>query len=255
MYGRASYPDSKNPWNDITLIATRFDIKSSFEYGAIGPLQDLNEVSRLYSCLSDGTVAETQKRAENAILAMVGGPGILGQLPLGIAAPLREAARTCQLAPPGTWPLFAYRAIGRNDLAASASDEPDTLVRHGYQPLKYFTVSDAPLPFSCFADARRTQLHLGEQFEKSSPKQKLQRAEKSTRSPELNFTSKILQTFDSARIAGWRRLHAFFVPRRFHQSKLWSVPSLGEAFSNSLAIKALNSQAVNMTKQKNTKTK
>lgn len=240
MYGRASNPDCKIPWNGILHIANRFDIESSFEYGDCGPMWAMSEVSRLYQCFSDGTVAETQKRAENAILAMAEGPGVLEHLPLGIAAPLREAARTCQLAPPGTWPLSAYRAIGRNDLAASASDEPDTLVRHGYQPLKYFTVSDAPLPFSCFSDARRTQLHLGEQFEKSSPKQKLQRAEKSTRSPELNFTSKILQTFDLARIAGWRRSHAFFVPRRFHQSKLWSVPSLGEVFFNSLAFKALN---------------
>lgn len=69
------------------------------------------------------------------------GPEFLDRLPLGIAAPLREAARTCQLAPPGDWPLTAYRAIGRNDLAASASDAPDLLYSDGYKPVKDFIVS------------------------------------------------------------------------------------------------------------------
>ena len=66
---------------------------------------------------------------------------LLHLLPLGISAPLREAARTCQLAPPGNWPLDAYRAIGRNDLAASATENPDMLYSDGYRSRKEFIVS------------------------------------------------------------------------------------------------------------------
>ena len=84
------------------------------------------------------------KRAENVVHQMVtqnGGAAAWTELPLGIAAPLREAARTCQLAPPGNWPLDAYRLIGRNDLATSATVNPDAFISKGYKPRKEYIVS------------------------------------------------------------------------------------------------------------------
>lgn len=126
-------------------MATRFGITPAFAFGRTDPLLSLHHLTGIYRCLADNTVSETQKRAENAIFLMVTsrlGSAFLNRLPIGIAAPIREAARTCQLAPPPDWPLAAYRAIGRNDLAASASDAPDLLFNDGYKPVKEFIVSE-----------------------------------------------------------------------------------------------------------------
>ena len=143
LYGRISTPDWKVPWHDVHHILSRFSITPAFDYGVIDPLQELHELSLLYNTLSDGKVTECQKRAENTVYRMVThnrGRDILMDLPLGIAAPLLEAARTCQLAPPGNWPFEAYKAIGRNDLATSAIQNQDFLATGGYKTRKEFIV-------------------------------------------------------------------------------------------------------------------
>ncbi|KAG6856543.1 hypothetical protein H0H87_003362 [Tephrocybe sp. NHM501043] len=140
LYGRISNPDWHVPW-DTQEVAVRFGIAPAFTYGQLDPLSALKHLTDIYKCLADKNVPQTQKRAENAMFLMVNaelGPEFLSRLPIGIAAPLREAARTCQLAPPGDWPLSAYRAIGRNDLAASADDAPDILYNDGYKSVKEF---------------------------------------------------------------------------------------------------------------------
>ncbi|KAL1675835.1 hypothetical protein EV122DRAFT_173564, partial [Schizophyllum commune] len=53
-------------------------------------------------------------------------------LPIGIAAPIREALRTVQLAPPATWSLDLWNYVGRNDLAATAGDNIKLLRSDGY---------------------------------------------------------------------------------------------------------------------------
>ncbi|KAG6853861.1 hypothetical protein C0991_000622 [Blastosporella zonata] len=140
LYGRISNPEWQVPW-DTQEVAVRFGIAPAFIYGQLNPLVSLQHLTDIYKCLADKNVPQTQKRAENAIFLMVNaklGSEFLSRLPIGIAAPLREAARTCQLAPPGDWPLAAYRAIGRNDLAASADDAPEVLFSDGYKPVKEF---------------------------------------------------------------------------------------------------------------------
>ena len=143
LYGRISSPDWKVPWHDLQHIVTRFQITPSLEYGVCDPLRQLHELSLLFNTISDSKVPESQKRAENVIYKMItqNTANLLYFLPLGISAPLREAARTCQLAPPGNWPLDAYRAIGRNDLAASATENPDMLYSDGYRSRRDFIVS------------------------------------------------------------------------------------------------------------------
>jgi anaphase-promoting complex subunit 1 len=136
LYGRISSPDWKVQWHDLQHIVMRFQITPSLEYGICDPLQQLHELSLLFNTISDSKVPESEKRAENAIFKM-----ITHLLPLGISAPLREAARTCQLVPPGNWPLDAYRAIGRNDLAASATQNPDMFYSDGYRSRRDFIVS------------------------------------------------------------------------------------------------------------------
>jgi hypothetical protein len=44
----------------------------------------------------------------------------LDDLPFGIALPIREALRICQMNPPSAWPLAAYELLGRKDLAKMA---------------------------------------------------------------------------------------------------------------------------------------
>jgi anaphase-promoting complex subunit 1 len=144
LYGRISNPDWQVPWHDTHYMANRFGITPGFAYGRLNPLLSLDHLTAIYRCLADNTTLETQKRAENAMFRMVTsrlGREFMSRLPIGLAAPLREAARTCQLSPPGDWPLAAYHAIGRNDLAASASDAPDLLFSDGYKQVKDFIVS------------------------------------------------------------------------------------------------------------------
>ncbi|KAJ7145992.1 hypothetical protein C8R44DRAFT_656033 [Mycena epipterygia] len=153
LYGRISNPDWQVPWHDTQHIATRFHIAPSFAFGRFDPLHTLKKLTSLYKCLADSAEPSSQKRAENAILLMVElniGPDFLNRLPLGVLSPIREAARTCQLAPPSDWPLEAYRAVGRNDVAASASQAPDLLFGDGYKAVKDFI--DPSVPRSTIGD-------------------------------------------------------------------------------------------------------
>jgi anaphase-promoting complex subunit 1 len=148
LYGRISNPEWKVPWYDSQHFSLIFGISPSFAYGRLEPLQYLSQLTTIYSRLADSQVNEGQKRAENAIISVVKaesqiGPEFLRKLPLGVASPLVEAARTCQLCPPGDWSTAAYNAIGRNDLAASANYAPDMLVDDGYRPPKYYIVRGA----------------------------------------------------------------------------------------------------------------
>jgi len=137
LYGRISNPE----WQVPQHLIIQSEITPSFAYGRLAPQTYLHHLTPGYKCLADSTVEGSQKRAENAIHLMVNSPINPSRLPLGIAAPLREAARTCQLSPPGDWSLAAYRAIGRNDLAASATDSPDILFNDGYRTVKDYIVS------------------------------------------------------------------------------------------------------------------
>ncbi|KAJ7075630.1 hypothetical protein B0H15DRAFT_866096 [Mycena belliarum] len=141
LYGRISNPDWQVPWHDTQHIAGRFHILPSFAFGRLDPLSTLKKLTNIYKCLADNTELSSQKRAENAIVCMVNtniGQSFLNRLPLGVLSPIREAARTCQFAPPSDWPVEAYRAVGRNDVAASDSQAPDLLFGDGYKAVKDF---------------------------------------------------------------------------------------------------------------------
>jgi hypothetical protein len=143
LHGHISKPDWKVPWQDVQHIVSRFCITPSFEYGLIDPLRELHELSLLYNSLADDKVPECQRRAENAVSGMVAlsrGRDFIANLPLGIAAPLCEATRTCQLAPPTGWSQEAYQLVGRNDLAASMTNTQDVFVARGYKRRKEFIV-------------------------------------------------------------------------------------------------------------------
>jgi len=144
FYGRINNPDWKLPWYDIRKLASQFKLSPSYAYGKLEPLAYLRQLTLIYRCLADKMVEDSRKRAENAMHLMVShqiGLAFLNVMPLGLAAPLREAARTCQLAPGQDWPAAAYEFIGRNDLAEGANADPGLLNVNGYRAVKEFLVS------------------------------------------------------------------------------------------------------------------
>lgn len=173
-------------------MAIRFGIAPAFAYGRLDPLRALYHLTGIYRCLSDNTVKETQKRAENAVYLMVTsalGPGFVKHLPIGIAAPLMEALRTCQMAPPGDWPLAAYRAIGRNDLAASGSEIPDMLFSDGYRSMKDFFVRRNLIdPAYVYSSLSRGHHNVVEQLARLSTKPEPPHLDRST----LYLASKLI---------------------------------------------------------------
>ncbi|KAH7911788.1 hypothetical protein BJ138DRAFT_869582 [Hygrophoropsis aurantiaca] len=133
LYGRISNPEWEFPSCSTHEFATLFQVTPSFAYGSSEPLQTVKCLTAAYMCLADKTITSTQKRAERTVEMLIqqrgtarSGIQLLDSLPLGIAAPLREAIRTCQLSPPSSWSPDHYELIGRRDLAYSvAQTQPD----------------------------------------------------------------------------------------------------------------------------------
>ncbi|KAJ4490696.1 hypothetical protein J3R30DRAFT_122797 [Lentinula aciculospora] len=144
LYGRISNPEWKVPWFDALELAARFRIHPSYAYGTIDPLESMKKLTVAYMHLADPDVKRSSKRAENAVRQMVN-KGIneefIARLPLGIAAPLREAIRTCQLTPPLDWSQEAYKMISRDDVAASANASPAMILTNGYRSAKEYLTS------------------------------------------------------------------------------------------------------------------
>lgn len=144
LYGRINNPDWNAPWVESYMSALQFKLSASFAYGITEPLVNLRQLTAIYMCLADNKVAESRKRAENALHLLIKTqmrPDAMRYLPVGIAAPIREAARTCQLSPGGDWPTSAYQFIGRNDLAEGLSPTSNLINSHGYRSVKNYIVS------------------------------------------------------------------------------------------------------------------
>lgn len=148
LYGRISNPDWKFPAYETSRLAAMFDIQPSYAFGKVEPLSSLQRLTTAYLCLSDGSITSAQKRAEMTIETLVRmwgtakkGHLFLDSLPLGIAAPLREAIRTCQLSPPPYWQPEHYELIGRRDLAFSVAMVQPVISQPGiYQSAETYIV-------------------------------------------------------------------------------------------------------------------
>lgn len=221
LYGRINNPDWKIPWHDTAALAAFFGLEASFEYGRLEPLANLFLLTRVYMCLADEKVKETQKRADNALQMMIKaglGIGFISNLPLGVAAPLREAARTCQLSPPAEWPVSAYKLIGRNDLAAGASSSPDILFNDGYKTAKDYIVrccahSYHILAHMCSAYRIRPLEEASAIFYHKLP---LLAQVKSKRFQEWNLILRVLLRFGLAKIADLKKSLGCFVRQVYH---------------------------------------
>ena len=104
----------------------------------------LRELTYLFTTFSDYNEPDGRKRAESTVLMMTTnhfGPDYLNLLPLSLSAPLREAARTCQIGPPSNWPTHAYEFVGRSDLTESGKVKGDLVFNDGYRSAKEHLVS------------------------------------------------------------------------------------------------------------------
>lgn len=130
-------------------LGAHFQLEPCFAYGRVEPLPVLAQLTAAYMCLADNAVPDSRRRAENAVVCMAKNKldlEFMRHLPLGVAAPLREAARTCQLMPAGNWSTTAYRLMDRQDLAEGVSSVPDRLYSDGYVTVKAALVSDVQYP-------------------------------------------------------------------------------------------------------------
>ena len=114
----------------LSDLAPHFKSSPSLFYGTVRPTRLTTELLRIYEALSPpatttGT-ATAAARAQQAVLAMDSlgwSPEFLSRLSFGIALPLKEAVRICQLDAPEGWPARAYHLIRRPDLAQQISGQ------------------------------------------------------------------------------------------------------------------------------------
>jgi len=159
LYGRISNPDWRFPSYETPRLASLFDIRPSFAFGNGEPLLSLHHLTTAYLCLADNVVMSALKRAELTVETLVRTWGtaekglfFLDSLPLGIAAPLREAIRTCQLSPPSNWQSEHYELIGRRDLAFSVAEvQPVNFQQGVYRSAETYMVGGVRLcrPIGC----------------------------------------------------------------------------------------------------------
>jgi anaphase-promoting complex subunit 1 len=124
-------------------LGAHFGLQPAFAFGKIEPFTSLAQLTALYMCLADETVPETDKRAHNAVATMVRlnlNIQFLATVPVGLAAPIREAIRTCQHLPPPGWNSLAYRLVDRNDLAEAIAPSSDPMRNDGYLSIRDFNV-------------------------------------------------------------------------------------------------------------------
>lgn len=87
------------------------------------PWRRTRRIDQVYSCFTDSSKKDFRSRAELAVETMVALDFTLEELddvPYGVAIPIRECLRACQMSPPSEWPLAAYELVGRQDLAEMA---------------------------------------------------------------------------------------------------------------------------------------
>lgn len=115
----------------LSNLTTSLSITPSNFYGPISPLAKTSQILNIYSSLSPSSgITNSVIRAQNAVLKIDELGWTLediGRLAFGIALPLREALRLCQLEAPENWRPSAYELISRPDLAKQIGGTSDTV--------------------------------------------------------------------------------------------------------------------------------
>jgi anaphase-promoting complex subunit 1 len=143
LLGKINNTDWNKPNLDSWQLIIPKEEQPSFAYGRQDPLIRSHHLNALYDFLSDGKET-TRKRAEAALRQLTrtaeGGYELLSHLPIGLAMPLHEAIRTCQVSPAGEWNPAAYQFIGRNDLAENGAAASEIHYTSGYRTIKDYIV-------------------------------------------------------------------------------------------------------------------
>lgn len=127
LYSSLGAATNSQAYPGLSSIPLLYNVTPSLEYGSQTPLSLTENLLAVYAALKDGPVLDpstTKERAHRAISVMLEchmSADDIDRLPFGIAAPLREALRTCQNTPPADWDREAYMLIGRNDIAKMIS--------------------------------------------------------------------------------------------------------------------------------------
>jgi anaphase-promoting complex subunit 1 len=105
----------------LNAIAALFSYEPSHFYGLVDPLRATTQMMSIYEALSnanDTSTASTRaQKAVRQVHQLDWKLDDINRLVFGVALPLREAIRLCQLESPENWPPEAYNLIRRPDLA------------------------------------------------------------------------------------------------------------------------------------------
>ncbi|KAH8084916.1 hypothetical protein BXZ70DRAFT_995193 [Cristinia sonorae] len=139
-FARLENTATTSPWTNTWKLASQFGITPSFAFGQVDALIRMRRLHSVFVAMGDSKVEDSRKRAENAIhlysqFTQAATIDAIEDLPIGIAAPLKEAVRTSQLSPSGSWSAAVYKLIGRTDLAEGVSSTSDVTIE-GYRSIK-----------------------------------------------------------------------------------------------------------------------
>lgn len=118
LYSRLS--SAERTWPNIVPGMVE---KACLPFGARDPWGRTRRIDEIYSCFCDEDRKDARSRAEKVVETMVTLDFLsdeLDDVPFGVAIPIRESLRLCQMIPPSEWPLSAYELLGRKDLAEMA---------------------------------------------------------------------------------------------------------------------------------------
>ncbi|KAI0087606.1 hypothetical protein BDY19DRAFT_1058080 [Irpex rosettiformis] len=143
LFGRINNSDWNKPTVDSWHLILPKGTPPSFAFGRQDPLVRYHQVTAIYDALADSKES-TRKRAEVALRLLIrtgdGGYDLLNRLPIGLAMPLHEGIRTCQVSPAGEWNTAAYQFIGRDDLAENGASTSEALFTSGYRTVKDYVL-------------------------------------------------------------------------------------------------------------------
>lgn len=121
-------PKPQKAWVNVQDIPNQFSFPPPTEPIPLhDPFPLARQLTMVYDRIRDSRGLSARDRAEQTVAAMVSvglTSDVLRRVPFGVAAPLREALRTCQFYPPKDWSTEAYILIDRKDLAQMKAGGP-----------------------------------------------------------------------------------------------------------------------------------
>jgi hypothetical protein len=124
-------------------LGSHWNITPSYAHGKIETLPSLAYFSRVFMTITDPQSGNTRLRAQQAISTMLTlrTSETFCDIPVSLAAPLLEAARTMQIIPVGGLPSDVYKLTRREDCAPASEHHHLVSGSSGYLPAQDLGVS------------------------------------------------------------------------------------------------------------------